>query len=128
MTLRCRVFAVYALAFGMAACSSAASPVVCTANFAPAIVVEVRDGAGQPAADGARGAVHDGAYVDSLRPNVWDGGQLLGFRAAYERAGTYTVTVEKPGYQSWQVDGVRVTRDECHVRTQRLVATLVPAQ
>ncbi|MEO5580406.1 MAG: PEGA domain-containing protein [Gemmatimonadaceae bacterium] len=43
---------------------------------------------------------------------------------AYERAGTYTVTVTKPGYREWRRTGVQVGRDECHVITVPLTARL----
>ena len=48
------------------------------------------------------------------------------YYAAYERPGTYTVTVNVPGYQEWQLTGVRVTRDACHVATVPLAARLTP--
>ena len=47
--------------------------------------------------------VTDGTYTDSLRTLV----VLIGFwGGAYERAGTYTATVDADGYQPWRRDGI----------------------
>ena len=46
------------------------------------------------------------------------------------RAGRYTITVRKPGYQTWTRTGVHVREGSgrCeHVRTVGLTAALVPA-
>jgi hypothetical protein len=47
--------------------------------------------------------------------------------AADERRGTYAVEVRAPGYTTWTHAGVRVGRDQCHVRTQRVHAALTAA-
>src|SRR5688500_11309745 len=72
---------------------------VCTAGVQRAIFGEVRDAAPQaPAGSGATGTVRDGSFSDELSP--YDVGEnALRLKAAYERPGTYTVTVGKPGYQ-----------------------------
>ena len=44
---------------------------------------------------------------------------------AYERAGTYTVTVHATGYRDWIKPGVTVTKDVCHVIGVLLTARLV---
>jgi hypothetical protein len=101
-------------------------PTVCTTEAVPAIIVEVRDAGTQaPAANGATGYARDGD-VEVVLEN-WDPQEdALTLVGAYERAGTYSVTVEKPGYQSWKQGAVVVTRGECHVRTARLTANLQP--
>ncbi len=104
-------------------CSGSTSNYACPAVLLPAIVVEVKDAqSGTPLAQGANGAVHDGAYVDSLNP--FEAGSSL--QAAFERPGTYTVEVQRTGYQAWTASDVRVTRQQCGVITVRLLATLVP--
>ena len=107
------------------------SGVACTASVEPAIVVEIRDArTGAALAARARGVVRDGAYSDSLRPHEGSGpdvGDLYSCRAADERPGTYTVEIQHPDYRAWTAAGVRVGRDECHVRTRRLRASLEPA-
>jgi hypothetical protein len=48
--------------------------------------------------------------------------------AAYERPGTYTVTVRRPGYREWVRSAVVVERENrCHVRTTSVTAELEPA-
>jgi hypothetical protein len=106
----------------MAGCIEIGDPVACTADFRYGILVEVRDAGTDLPLAGARGAVHDGAYVDSLRS--W--GNSSAFAAAGERAGVYLVEVQKSGYQPWTANNVVVTRDECHVRQVQVVARLQP--
>lgn len=102
-------------------------PGVCTTDVQPAIVVEVRDAATQaPAASGATGVARDGSFADPLR--AYDLGEnALKLRGADERPGTYTVTVDKPGYQQWKQENVRVRDGRCHPQTVTLQASLVRA-
>lgn len=97
-------------------------PNSCLAGLAPGVVVEVRDAFdGASLAATARGAVHEGAYVDSLRPYGFLGnGALISLSAADERAGTYTVTVEHDGYAAVSRSGVQVRPGVCHVVTAYL--------
>ena len=103
----------------------------CPAIAAPAILLEVREqGTGFPAAHAARGVVRDGGYQDSLRVVGWEGTpapatELL-LAAAFDRPGTYAVTLEKPGYQTWQRTGVEVGSGFCGTEQVRLNAILVP--
>ncbi len=103
----------------------------CTTDFRPAIIVEIRDAVtGVPLAEAARGAVRDGAYIDSLRPAESlgpDPSSMLSRSAAGEREGTYSVEVQRNGYQTWTASGVRVSDGGCHVDTRRLRAQLVRA-
>lgn len=98
--------------------------------ISPAIVVEIRDArTGAPLANDARGAVHDGAYVDSLTPYEGTGtgaGPLVLFsrRAADERPGNYSVEVNHPGYRAWTLAGVRAIAGKCGVKTRRISASL----
>jgi len=65
--------------------------------------------------------VTDGAYSDTLTTVT-----LIGFwGSAYERAGTYTATVDADGYLPWRNDGLVVTRGLCHVRPTSVTARLV---
>jgi hypothetical protein len=100
-------------------------PGTCTTDVVPGVVVEIRDAADDtPLAAGARGAVHDGAFTDSLRPHSGVGDQMVSRAAADERAGRYTVRLEHAGYADWVADGIRVEEDDCHVRTAELIARL----
>ena len=44
---------------------------------------------------------------------------------AFERAGTYAVTVHADGYKDWSKTGVVVTKDVCHVIGVALSARMV---
>ena len=117
---------------GLANCSWPiwnAGSINCGASIEPAVVVEIQDArTGVPLAEGARGVVRDGAYVDSLRPHAMRGPApfvLLSRAAALERPGIYSVTVAAPGYKTWTLHGVVVRADECHVRTRRVHAGLL---
>ena len=96
---------------------------VCTGEFVPGVVVEVRDSlSGAPLAQGARGVVREGAFTDSLRPRT-----VASLQAAGERPGNYTVTVVHSGYAEWVLPGVQVQHGVCHVRTAIVQALLQPA-
>lgn len=102
---------------------------LCTQEAVSGISVEVRDAAsGAPAACGATGTFQEAAYVEALsdagqcsRVDSWP--YLYG---AFERAGTYRVTVSKLGYETWVLDSVTVTSDGCHVQPVALQANLEP--
>jgi hypothetical protein len=105
------------------ACSDA--PTLCTTEGRSALSVEVRDArTGEPAAVGARGSIREGAYTDTL---TVVGPSTMTAMDTYERAGTYDVTVTKPGYRTWTAEDVRVTADACHVRSRTIQAKLEPA-
>ena len=110
--------------------SACSDPGACTADVLPAVAVDVRDASTDSFVAGlVRGVVTDGAFEDSLRvigslgtdPPV---PTTLG--GADERAGTYAVHLEGAGYEAWDTAGVRVTRDDCHVRTATFTARLTP--
>jgi hypothetical protein len=67
------------------------------------------------------GSVRDSAFFASIDTRT----QPLAAGLAYERAGTYTVTVRADGYAPWTKSGIEVTRDACHVITVRVDARLV---
>lgn len=115
----------------LAGCSNPGASYACTAVVTPAIVVEIRDAtSGAPLANGARGAVHDGAYVDSLTPYEGigpDPNTLISRRAADERPGNYAIEITHAGYRPWTVAGVRAVAGVCGVITRRVSALLTPA-
>ena len=126
--------AVCALTLG--ACDLFDTPGACDLIVRPGIVVEIRHaGTSQPLADSAAGVVIDGAYSDSLTAQPFEGAgpvpsptAVLRY-AAYERAGTYTVFVTRPGFYNWSASGVRVVEDPsaCNrVRTVFLPVGLAP--
>ena len=100
----------------------------CTDDIRPAVEVEVRDRVTHDFLSiTPRGVVREGTFQDSLRVGGTTGEnpprvtRLLG---ADERTGRYVVQVEADGYQPWDTAGIRVTADECHVRTARFTAAL----
>ena len=105
------------------ACYDPFSPGACTLEAVAGISVVLRGEGGQSlTADDADGrAVDERGEVAELEP-FFD--QLIG---AWERAGTYTVTVDKPGFERWVRDDVEVEEGECHVVPVRLEAVLSPA-
>lgn len=101
---------------------------VCTTEFRHGISVHVTDSVtGAPAAGGAKLVVRDGTYADSMVVSENPAYVQDWMAGAGERAGTYTVTITKPGYRPWSRAGVVVTRDECHVKGVLLEAKLQPA-
>jgi hypothetical protein len=76
----------------------------CAAPKSLAVEVTVRDSiSGQAAADGAIGVL-TGAAVDDTLAHA-DSLTLLGG----DKLGTYTVTIDRPGYLTWIASDVRVT-------------------
>lgn len=77
----------------------------CTAPRSIAILLTAVDSVTRASvADGARGVVQSGAYVDSLRvvsDSLLEGGDQLG---------TYVVHVERPGYHEWIRTNLQVTQ------------------
>lgn len=103
---------------------------ICPAVAEPAVIVEVRSAAtGAPEAKNASGVLVDGTYTDSLRVTEETGeGIPLALAGGFERAGTYTVRIEKPGFEAWVRDGVEVDEGECGPKTERLTARLEPTE
>ena len=64
----------------------------------------------------------DGSYQETLE--YFPGGEFV-FSGAYERTGTYTITVTKTGFQTFTSQPITVTKDECLVIPQQLTVNLV---
>lgn len=114
--------ALLTVAAATSACTGVLSP-NCTDVAKAAIAVDILDSAtGETAVAGARAIAVEGEYADTaFSDHVATVGPYL---LAFERPGTYTLTVEKPGYQPWSRSGIRVTDDRCHVRSVRVTALL----
>ena len=106
-----------------AADTTASKPsVMCTMQAVAALNVDAIDSAqGTPATMGSSIVARSDTYADSTNGPA-PANQPVGL--AYEKAGTYTVTVTKPGYKPWSKQGIVVARDECHVIPQRITAKL----
>lgn len=114
-----------------ASCSGSSDPLpspICTAVFLYGLDVYVNDSlTNAHIASGASLVARDGTFKDSVafpaaRPEV----DAFPLKSAGERAGTYTITVTKPGYQAWTRTSVKVTSDECHVIPVNVTALLKP--
>ena len=113
------------------ACGGSQDPVSvgCTAEFRQGVAVQVKDSiTGAGAASGASLVVREGFFKDSVAfPNARPDLNDFALAAAGERAGTYQITVSKPGYATWSQSNVRVTKNQCHVNTVKLTALLQPS-
>jgi hypothetical protein len=65
----------------------------------------------------------DGAYQETMIPRDPTG---ITFMGAVERAGTYTVTIQKEGFKTTTVQNVNVPQRFCHVQTQTLTVNIPP--
>jgi hypothetical protein len=122
--------AVAALGMGVAACKSVtAGGSACTGEVVPGIAVAVRDSvSGASIAQGASGTITSGSYTEAMRPLQNDNdGIPLWIGGADERAGTYSLRITRPGYQTWTQSNVKVQEGPCHVFTTQLNARLVAA-
>lgn len=120
---RCATCALAGMVFLTTACYEGSGPLACTDVFVYGITVAVLDAdSGRPVADEATLTLQDGPYVETVTSS-WDGRSLSG---AGERAGTYDLAIERPGYRSWSRSGIVVNADECHVRGVSLDARLEP--
>jgi len=90
------------------------------------LTVAVVDSAtdGSVSADTVYISVEEGSYREAV--NASDQEAARGVAFVPEREGTYNVAVLALGYLYWEVDGIRVAADECHVRPVSLTARLVP--
>ena len=117
--------ALYLTLLAAVGCSGSPSG-VCTLEFRYGLSVYVTDSlTGTATASGASLVVRDGPFKDSVshpsgRPE-FDASPLL---TAGERAGTYQISVSKPGYLPWSRSNVRITANECHVNPVSVTALL----
>ncbi|MHB1146168.1 MAG: carboxypeptidase-like regulatory domain-containing protein [Lutibacter sp.] len=65
----------------------------------------------------------DGNYTETLE---FFNANIPIFSGAWEREGTYIVTVSGVGYTTFVSDPITVTADECHVIPQQLQVVLQP--
>ena len=102
-----------AASLGLAGCDTPTEPRECTAIAADALVVTVVDASsGQRICD-AKVVAIDGSFSEDLRP--FGSGPDCTYSGPTERAGVYAIRATKAGYEIVTMNGVRVTRDECHV-------------
>ncbi len=106
--------------FSLSGCSEN-NDIVCTAEARAGLNVYVRDSlTNVPITNGITVTARDGSYIDTLR-NI-EG--MSGFSGAWERKGTYIITVESSGYLTYISNPVTVSADECHVIPQVIFVLL----
>jgi hypothetical protein len=103
----------------MLACDGTLFGVACETIALPGIQVTVRDSVTGAAISDARVIARLGTAADTARFPL-DGVYPL----AYEKAGTFEVLVQHAAYRTWVRTNVRVTEDECHVKTVPVTALL----
>lgn len=123
----------HSLGLGLAAILFAACEFVtpiCPASAEPAIIVEVRNAAtGVPEARGVDGTLREESYTDSLRVvEETEAGTPSALAGGFERGGTYTIRLQKDGFETWTRDGVHVEEGECGPDTRRIRAELKPTK
>jgi len=106
------------LAFDALGCASTAA--TCTTEARASLTVTVL---------GPSGSICDATVVaqngNDMTTLTSFGGPDCTYAGPFERAGTFTVTVSKTGFQS-AMTTVTVGSDECHVIGQKVTLTLVP--
>lgn len=102
--------------------------VLCPLWIAPGIMLEVRNAVtGLPAACGASGKAEGEGLIQPLSTGVdCNLAPDYLYLSGIDRVGTFTVTVERPGYRSWVRDGIDVMGGPCGLLTVQLRADLEP--
>ncbi len=124
-----RSVAPFVAALMMGGCDIVA-PHECPAIVRPALVVWVRDSATGVSVVGPVTVVaRAGAFADTadlFNPYDRDPATMdfNPFQLAFERAGTYDVSVQAAGYRPWTASAVTVTRGDCNVKTITLTGML----
>lgn len=91
--------------------------VLCTEQYVYGLAIKVFDReTGYDNACDVTVLIEDGSYREELTygTNISCNESYI-FSGAGERAGTYTVTITKPGYQEWVKTNILVTENVCHV-------------
>jgi hypothetical protein len=128
MIARTRLVPIVGLVVGVAAwgCSDSTAP-VCTDIAIPGLAIDVKEAeSGLLLRRDVTIIVATNGFQESV--TLTAGSPTAPWSGAYERPGTYTITVRRPGYRDWVRAGVIVEReDRCHVRTTFVTAELEPA-
>ena len=99
--------------------------IICTQEAKAGLNITVKDVVtNEFLSTGVSVIAQDGLYTETLEAIVGD--NSTAFIGAWERQGTYIVTVSKQGYQTFTSAPIQVSRDECHVIPQLLNIALQP--
>lgn len=122
-----RKLSILVLAFGgvalLAACNQGSGG-ACAADPVPGINVSVVDTAGNAGnVLNLKIVVRDGIWGDSINSSVRN---VTNFLTAFDRPGTYAITVTGTAVKTFAITGVVVQQNGCHVRERDITATMVP--
>jgi len=81
------------------------------------------DGNANITSDGITVTARSGNYIEDLVPD-FSGAPM--FSGAIERTGSYIITANKQGYETFVSQPVNVSSDRCHVIPQQLTVNLLP--
>ncbi len=96
-------------------------PIFCTEEARAGLEVTVRDGIGGAfLTEGVTVVAQDNDYKETLE-NFTGANNFVG---AFERAGTYIITISKNGYADKTSEPIIVGEDICHVITESLEVVL----
>jgi hypothetical protein len=118
---------ILSLAFGgvalLAACNQGAGG-ACQADPVPGLNISVVDAAGNVGnVLNVKIVVRDGAWGDSITSNTRN---VTNFLTAFDRPGTYAITVTGTAVKPFAITGVVVQQNGCHVRERDVTATMAP--
>ena len=86
-------------------------PIFCTEEARAGINVTITDAlSGNALTAGSTLTIREGDYVE--RSTEAFGNTIAG---AWERSGTYEVSIAREGYHTWMQSGLVVNEDDCHV-------------
>ncbi len=104
-------------------CDSDDNQIVCTQEVKAGLAVTVSLGSySSIVSEGVTVTANDGDYSETL--SVIDSADRM-FFGAWERPGTYILTVSKEGYQTYTSAPITVDADQCHVITELIHIPLV---
>jgi len=92
---------------------AASTPQVCTMEFRYGLNITVQDSLSKKPICDATVQAKDGNYVETLEQ--FSTGDPCVYVGAGERAGTYSITVQKTGYTPKTTDNLIVEKKDCHV-------------
>ena len=96
----------------------------CTDIFVYGLNVSVKDSlTNATLQEGVMVKAVDGSYLETLQVEESPSTVFVG---AGERAGSYILTVSKPGYETYTSEVITLTSDECHVIPKEIAVALLP--
>ncbi|RZJ68120.1 MAG: carboxypeptidase regulatory-like domain-containing protein [Flavobacterium sp.] len=97
----------------------------CTEEAVAGLNIVVKDEVtGEVLSDGVVLTAQDDDYSEILE--LVPGSNPATFAGAWERPGTYIITVQKSGYQTFISNGFLVTANVCHVIPQNRTLEIIP--